>query len=158
MGEYPVPSVSWRTKSGKKESSVHFLWEFGTGDVACGSSIPARASVNKMTDRAITCQHCLYQIYDIPYWNNTKKTRIARKINFYERFMLNKNEDLVVLLEEEVKKFGSQKALAERIGISLGFMNDILHSRAPVTQQVAEYLGYNKVVGFVKSDNGRYNE
>jgi hypothetical protein len=62
------------------------------------------------------------------------------------------NDELVALLKKEIKKHGDQKALAERIGITPGFLNDILVGRAPVTQQVAEYLGYNKVTGFEKRE------
>lgn len=60
------------------------------------------------------------------------------------------NDELVELLKQEIRKHGDQKALAARIGISPGFLNDILQGRAPVTRQVADYLGYNKTTGFIK--------
>lgn len=70
------------------------------------------------------------------------------------------NDELVKLIWQEIEKFeasggksGAQKRVAEALGISAGFLNDILKGRAPVTAQVAEYFGYTKVTGFVKDEN-----
>ena len=66
---------------------------------------------------------------------------------------MNNNDDLLKLILREIERLGSQKALADEIGISLGFLNDIVQGRAPVTQQVAEYFGYKKITGFVRDDS-----
>lgn len=60
------------------------------------------------------------------------------------------NDELLDILWDKVNEAGSQKKVADEIGISAGFLNDILQGRAPVTDQVARYLGYKKVKGFVK--------
>lgn len=60
------------------------------------------------------------------------------------------NDELVAEMKAQIKQHGDQKALAERLGISVGFLNDILRGRAPVTKDVAEKLGYRKAVVFIK--------
>ena len=60
------------------------------------------------------------------------------------------NDELVKLLEKEIDRLGSQRRVAKAIGITPGFLNDVLQGRAPVTQQIAAYFGYSKVTGFVK--------
>lgn len=60
------------------------------------------------------------------------------------------NDEMLNLLREEVERRGSQKAVAEWLGITQGFLGDILHGRAPVTADVAEKLGYRKSVVFIK--------
>lgn len=60
------------------------------------------------------------------------------------------NEDLVEIIRNKIKAHGDQKALAQKIGVSPGFLNDVLRGRAPVTKQIAEYFGYSKVTGFIK--------
>jgi len=60
------------------------------------------------------------------------------------------NDDLVKLIWQEIDRLGSQKEVADAIGITAGFLNDILAGRAPVPDRVAQYFGYTRVVGFVK--------
>ena len=138
---YPVPSISWR-KGSFPYSKVHFAWEFGAGGTACGAHILRGSIVNRDTNRQITCQKCLLTIYGIPL--HSPKQNL-----FLEKIMKN-NDDLIKLIWKEVDRLGSQKKVAEAIGVTPGFLGDILHGRTPVTDQVASYFGYTKVTGFVK--------
>lgn len=141
-----MPSVSWKS-SGGPESKVHFGWEFGVGGTACVKRIPRKSKVNREFNREITCQDCLKIIYDIPF-NSIRILPIFRK-------RMKNNDDLVKLIQKEIERFGSQKKVADAIGITQGFLNDILRGRAPVTDQVAQYFGYTKVVGFIKDESKR---
>jgi transcriptional regulator with XRE-family HTH domain len=54
------------------------------------------------------------------------------------------NAQMVKAIRARAKELGSQKALAEAMGISEGFLTDILKGRAPVPNSVAEYFGFTK--------------
>ncbi len=62
------------------------------------------------------------------------------------------NAQMVELLRKEARTLGSQKVLAKQIGISEAFLSDIITGKAPVTAQVARYLGYTKVTVFFYED------
>lgn len=153
MLEHPVPSISWRTPR-QRVSLVHFRWEFGTGETACSKHVPEGAKVDSTQNRQITCHECLYQIYDI------QNKRPQNNLLFVK--IMKNNDELVKLIWREVDRFeanggklGAQKRLAEAIGIKPDLLNDILWGRASVTDKVARYFGYTKVVGFIKDENYR---
>ena len=45
-------------------------------------------------------------------------------------------------LQEMVKEAGSQKAVAERLGITPAYLNDILRERTHVSENIANLLGF----------------
>ena len=49
-----------------------------------------------------------------------------------------------------VEKWGSQRKVADQLGISAAFLSDIINGNRPVSNQVAQKLGYKKVVKYAK--------
>jgi hypothetical protein len=58
------------------------------------------------------------------------------------------NDVLTWLVEVE---FGSQTALAKELGISVAYLNDVLHARRPVSAELAEKIGWKRVTVFIKT-------
>jgi hypothetical protein len=52
-------------------------------------------------------------------------------------------------LLERVKKAGMAKIAAFRLGISAQYLSDVINGRRDISEQLAEKLGYRKVVMFV---------
>ncbi len=52
-------------------------------------------------------------------------------------------------LTDMVAEHGSQKAVADILGVSKGYLNDVLMGRRPVSAQMAERLGWKRFVLFV---------
>jgi len=55
---------------------------------------------------------------------------------------------MVTLLKTECQKCGSQKAFAKQHGYSPAFINDVLHGRREVSENLARILGYQRIVSF----------
>lgn len=72
-----------------------------------------------------------------------------RVISLPGGFVQLRPSDVVRLLLRECDK-SSQKKLAEQIGISPQYLSDILKGRREVSESVAEKLGFERVVTFVR--------
>jgi plasmid maintenance system antidote protein VapI len=59
-------------------------------------------------------------------------------------------EEIVNIIEEMVRTWGSQKAVADHLGISNAYMSDILAGARKVSNQVAGKLGYKRIVKYAK--------
>jgi plasmid maintenance system antidote protein VapI len=57
--------------------------------------------------------------------------------------------DLRDRLTDMVAEHGSQKVVANIMGVSKGYLNDVLMGRRPVSEHMAERLGWRKFVVFV---------
>jgi plasmid maintenance system antidote protein VapI len=57
-------------------------------------------------------------------------------------------EELANILGEMVTKWGSQKAVAEHLGISNSYLSDILSGMRPASDTVARKLGYKRIVKY----------
>jgi len=55
---------------------------------------------------------------------------------------------VVGMLECLVSRAGSQKVCAEQLGVTPGYLNDVLHGRRDVSAQLADRLGLERVVLF----------
>ena len=53
-------------------------------------------------------------------------------------------------LRQLANKHGSQKKLAQHLGISEQFLSDILHERRAVPAPLAARLGYRRVLRYIK--------
>ena len=112
------------------------------GETACSRRIPKHSRVDVSQNRKITCPVCLSQIYDIKS-NPVKGNRLSFK-------NMKNNDDLVKLIYQEIERLGiTQSDMARRLNITPGFLNDVLHGRAPVTSEIAKHFGYAKVTGFI---------
>ena len=60
--------------------------------------------------------------------------------------------DMRDLLTDMVEERGSQRAVAQELGVSQAFLGDVLHGRRGVSANLAGKLGYERVVVFVKGD------
>jgi len=54
--------------------------------------------------------------------------------------------EMLNLITERVDTLGSQTKAARSLGISTGYLGDILHGRKSVSRQLARRLGYEKEV------------
>lgn len=54
--------------------------------------------------------------------------------------------DVIRLLEEEVKRLGSQRALADRLGVTPAYLGDVLRGRRDPGPAILEALGLEKDV------------
>ena len=54
------------------------------------------------------------------------------------------------IIKWRARQAGSQQALAEQLGISTQYLNDVLNGRRDITQRFAEKFGYLRVVLFEK--------
>jgi plasmid maintenance system antidote protein VapI len=52
-------------------------------------------------------------------------------------------------LKRLVGELGSQKAVAEKLGFTPSFINDVLQGRREMTEALAAKLGFKRVVSFV---------
>jgi plasmid maintenance system antidote protein VapI len=59
-------------------------------------------------------------------------------------------EEILEIINQMVSKRGSQKAVADHLGISNAYMSDIIAQNRPVSDSVAKRLGYTKIVKFRK--------
>ena len=57
-------------------------------------------------------------------------------------------DEILEVIEEMVKKWGSQKNVADHLEISNAYMSDILAGLRPVSDAVAKKLGYKRVVKY----------
>ena len=57
-------------------------------------------------------------------------------------------DEILEIIEEMVKKWGSQKEVAEQLEISNAYMSDILAGLRPVSDAVAKKLGYKRVIKY----------
>jgi plasmid maintenance system antidote protein VapI len=59
-------------------------------------------------------------------------------------------DEIKEIIEQMVTTWGSQRKLADHLGISAAFLSDIINGNKPVSNQVAQKLGYKKVVKYAK--------
>lgn len=59
------------------------------------------------------------------------------------------------ILRAELSAAGSQKALAERIGISPQFLHDMLNDRRPITGKALSYLGFAQITVYYRIGGDR---
>lgn len=57
-------------------------------------------------------------------------------------------QEVVSILKQEAVEAGSQRALADKIGISAPYMNDILFEKRYPSHKVLKHYGLRKVVMF----------
>ena len=57
-------------------------------------------------------------------------------------------DTLTVMIDER----GSQRAVAQELGVSQAYLGDVLHGRRGVSAKLAGKLGYERVVVFVRRD------
>jgi len=55
-------------------------------------------------------------------------------------------------LQASIKAAGSGKAFSEMIGVSPTYVSDVATARRPVSNRIAEALGYRKVIGYRRID------
>lgn len=56
--------------------------------------------------------------------------------------------EILDTIRQMVSKWGSQKAVADHLGISNAYMSDILNGNRDISTAVARRLGYTKVVKY----------
>lgn len=61
------------------------------------------------------------------------------------------HEKFIQLLIKEVKNAGSQRALAEKLGVSPAYLGDVLHGRREPGRSILEPLGFRRVVLYEKA-------
>ena len=66
------------------------------------------------------------------------------RMNYYTEF------EMVKRLTDVVRKAGSQKEAARRLGISPQYLHDILGRGRPIGPKVLKALGYRRVVVYVR--------
>lgn len=54
----------------------------------------------------------------------------------------------MALLRKALVEAGTQKALAAKIGVSPSYLNDVLSGWRPMTNRIAGYLGYERIVSY----------
>lgn len=54
------------------------------------------------------------------------------------------------LLRTALDTAGSQKALADRIGISPQYLHDMLNDRRPITGKALEFLGFSQITVYYR--------
>lgn len=66
-------------------------------------------------------------------------------------------DDVVKLLERLCQKLGSQKALAEKLGVSPSYISDVLSGRRDISESLARKLGLKVVIGYtpIKQEDER---
>lgn len=60
-------------------------------------------------------------------------------------------------LNDAIRKAGSQKEYAERVGISATFLNDALHGRRDIPGAVLADLGLMRVTRFIRKEGSSHN-
>lgn len=63
------------------------------------------------------------------------------------------HEKAMEILKEKVKEAGSQLQLAKQLDISPQFLNDIFLGRRSISDNLAQKLGYRRVINFVKMED-----
>lgn len=63
-------------------------------------------------------------------------------------------DDIRWMLRQRAQALGSQKRYAQRLGVSQGYLSDVLLGRRPV-HALAQKLGYERRVVYVKAGDGR---
>lgn len=63
--------------------------------------------------------------------------------------------EMLVLITGAVSKYGSQKALADAMDISPAYLNDILHGRRAISDEVAAFFGRKLVKLYVFPDEDK---
>lgn len=66
-----------------------------------------------------------------------------------------KSNSVRVLLWQHVRKEGSQRALARKIGVSPTFLNDILLEKREPAGKVVTFLGLQRVVTYIRAADSR---
>lgn len=61
-------------------------------------------------------------------------------------------EDVLELIRREVKACGTQQAFAVKVGITQGYVNDILRRKREPGPKVLEALGLEKVVVYKEKE------
>jgi len=65
-----------------------------------------------------------------------------------------KRKEVIDILQRQVEVYGSQKALAERIGVSPQYLGDILLARREPGESILGFLGMQKVVSYYYKNLG----
>lgn len=61
-------------------------------------------------------------------------------------------DQVLWFLKEAVRKAGSQKALAAKIGISAQHLHDMLSERRAITGKTLDYLGFDAMTIYIRRD------
>ena len=59
------------------------------------------------------------------------------------------HEEILSIIKEMKVKWGSQKELADHLGISSAYLSDIIREKQKVSDAVARKLGYTRIVKYV---------
>jgi plasmid maintenance system antidote protein VapI len=62
------------------------------------------------------------------------------------------HDEILKIIKEMKVKWGSQKELADQLGISSAYLSDILHDKKVVSDMVARKLGYTRIVKYVPEE------
>jgi DNA-binding transcriptional regulator YdaS (Cro superfamily) len=62
-------------------------------------------------------------------------------------------DEFLSMLGEHVLSSGSQKAAAKELGISVSYLNDVLHKRREPGRKIASAFGMRKVITWVSSED-----
>ena len=62
----------------------------------------------------------------------------------------NTHEQMYACLMEALKKAGSRQALAAKLDISVGHLNDLIKGNREISSRVANALGYERLKIFVE--------
>lgn len=62
------------------------------------------------------------------------------------------NDELLAVLRKMVVEMGTQKKVAEHLEISEAYFSDILTSRRPISDEMAQKLGYRRVMNYEKME------
>ena len=65
---------------------------------------------------------------------------------------LRTEHDLLNILSEKVVRTGTQRAVADELGISAVYLGDVLRGRRKVGKKLALRLGFERVVAFKRMD------
>ena len=57
-------------------------------------------------------------------------------------------DELHALLKKRAKEAGTQKALADQMGISPSYLHDLIFQKRAIAPQIARKLGYKVVIRF----------
>jgi plasmid maintenance system antidote protein VapI len=60
------------------------------------------------------------------------------------------HDEILKIIKEMVSKWGTQKELADHLGISNAYLNDIIHEKQAVSDKVARRLGYKRIIKYVQ--------
>lgn len=59
--------------------------------------------------------------------------------------------EMLAELHDEIAALGSQTAWAKKHGLSLPYVNDLVHGRRPISAEVAQLLGHERLVVYVRT-------